>query len=246
MIGRALCAPIVAVLFAIHARAEAVCVDPESLAHSTVGITRYFDEAERASEPQLLGVQGTAWFLSSTTIVTAAHVATGMRLSTQDWKTLTVRDGNDTMTIGTRIQRLAGIQAEKLAVLELQTVVPGTRSVAVRPEPLVPDDHVVTLAYPNSQPRFVGGRFVQYGEGDRFSGAALFELYEGNNRLAIDHGASGAPIFDCQGRIAAVVSIALTQMVRMPSGNIRVSTAWGTPNVVSVPVQALKEFSLAR
>ena len=50
----------------VDARAETACVDPAQLAHSTVGITRYFDEAERNAQPDLVGIHGTAWFQSPT------------------------------------------------------------------------------------------------------------------------------------------------------------------------------------
>ena len=67
-------------------------------------------------------------------------------------------------------------------------------------------------------------------------------MFDGNDRFAIDHGASGAPVFDCEGRVAAVVSTVITQTFATPFGKTRVSTAWGTPNVVSVPVQNLTKF----
>lgn len=246
MLARACYALILSLFFVAHSRADGTCVDPASLAHSAVGITRYFDDGERTGQPRMVGVQGTAWFLSPTVIVTAEHVAAGMRLSAQDWKTLEIQDGDVSWSIAARIQRLAGFQAEKLAVLELQTDVSGAKGVATRIEPLAPEERVVTLGYPRSRPRPVGGRFVQYGDSGRLAGTALFEVYEGNDRLAVDHGASGAPVFDCAGRVAAVISIAITQTIRMPSGEVRVSTAWGTPNVVAVPIQALKEFSEAK
>jgi hypothetical protein len=112
--------------------------------------------------------------------------------------------------------------------------------------PLRSEDRLVTLAYPNQNPRFVSGRFVQYATDGRLAGTALLEMYEGDNRFAVDHGASGAPVFDCEGRIAAVISTVITQILRTPFGVLRISTAWGTPNVVSVPVQKLTEFSEAR
>jgi hypothetical protein len=71
-------------------------------------------------------------------------------------------------------------------------------------------------------------------------------MYEGDNRFAVDDGASGAPVFDCEGRIAAIISTVITQIFQTPFGVLRISTAWGTPNVVSVPVQKLREFSEAR
>ena len=104
-----------------------------------------------------------------------------------------------------------------------------------------------TLVHGEDQsPRFVSGRFVQYGTDGRLAGTALLEMYGGDNRLAIDHGASGAPVFDCEGRVAAVISTVIVQTFSTPFGVRRMSTAWGSPNVVSVPVRTLMEFSEAR
>ena len=97
---------------------------------------------------------------------------------------------------------------------------------------------------PDQNPRLVSGRFVQYAIDGRLAGTA--EMYEGDNRFAVDHGASGAPVFDCEGQIAAVISTVITQVFQTPFGVLRTSTAWGTPNVVSVPVQKLMEFSEAQ
>jgi Trypsin-like peptidase domain len=230
-------------LFSVHSRAETACVDSASLAHSTVSITRYFDEAEPTPQPDLLSIQGTGWFQSPSTIVTIEHVAAAMGLSTEGWKTLSIQDGADRHSISVRIQRLVGGQAEKLVLLELQTAIPAARSVAVRMSPLMPEDRLVTIAYPQNQPRVVGGRFVRYATDGELAGAALLEMYEGNNRLAIDHGASGAPVFDCEGRVAAVISTVITQIFQLPFGERRASTPWGRPNVVSVPIRALMEFS---
>ena len=54
---------------------------------------------------------------------------------------------------------------------------------------------------------------MQHVTDGRLAGTALLEMYEGDNRLAIDHGASGAPVFDCEGRIAAVISTVITQIL---------------------------------
>jgi hypothetical protein len=101
---------------------------------------------------------------------------------------------------------------------------------------------VISLAYPGDRPRVAGGRFVRYGEGDRLAGTALLEMYDGNDRLVLDHGASGAPVVDCAGRVVAVVSNLFTTTMQFMSRTTRISTAWGTPNVVSVPIPALKNF----
>jgi hypothetical protein len=118
--------------------------------------------------------------------------------------------------------------------------------VAIRATPLAPEDRIVTFAYPGGRPRLVGGRFVQFGDDGNLAGAALLEMYDGNDRLVVDHGASGAPVLDCDGRVAAVISTVITQTLAWASDDIRISTAWGTPNVISVPIAALKETSAAR
>jgi hypothetical protein len=43
----------------------------------------------------------------------------------------------------------------------------------------------------------------------------------------------------------AIVSNVFTQSIYWADREIRISTAWGMPNVVSVPVQALDDFSEA-
>jgi hypothetical protein len=223
---------------------EAGCVEPSTLVHSTVSITRHFDDAEQKAG--VLGIRGTAWFLSPTSMVTAGHVVTAMRLSDQDWKQVEVLEGENKRSIAVRIRRLAGPHAEKIAVLELGVAYPGGQSLQVRMEPLVAEERIISLAYPSNRLRFAAGRFVMYGDSDRVTGAALLELYDGDDRLALDHGASGAPVLDCDGRVVAVVSNLFTQTLQFPSRAVRISTAWGTPNVVSVPIQVLKEFAQAR
>ena len=87
---------------------------------------------------------------------------------------------------------------------------------------------------------------MRYGEDDHFAGTALLEMYDGSDRLVLDHGASGAPVLDCTGRVVAAVSKLFTTSTWFMSREIRMSTAWGSPNVVSVPAQVLKEFSRAQ
>ena len=190
----------------------------------------------------MLGVRGTGWFLSPTSIVTVEHVAAAMKLSEQDWKQVEIGTGESRQSVPVRIQRLAGY-GEKIAVLELQTAFSGAQGFRLRMEPLAPEEPVVSLAYPGGRLRVVGGRFVQYGDGDKLAGTALLEMYDGNDRLVLDHGSSGAPVVDCAGRVVAVVSNLFTTTIRFMSTTRRISTAWGSPNVVSVPITVLKELS---
>ena len=195
------------------ARTEAACLDPATLARSTLSITTEFTEEEQKTTPGIIGIGGSGWFLSPRRIVTAAHVAEAMLLSQQQWRDIEVRGAEIKTSMAVRIQRLAGNHAEKIAVLGLMTPFPRAEALRVRTEPLIPDEQVVSIAYPSDQSRVAGGRFVQYGDDPRSAGTALLELYDGMDRLVIDHGASGAPVFDCQGRVVAVVTNVLTQEV---------------------------------
>jgi Trypsin-like peptidase domain len=233
------------VLLANTQTIHAACVDTTQLAHMTVSVMRHFDDAEREANPGLIGIRGTGWFLSPTTIVTAEHVTAAMKLSAETWKPLEIIDEDGSQIIAARIRRLAGGPVEKLAVIELQRAVSAAQSAAIRREPLVPEEQVMTLAYPAGNAHLVRGRFVRFGDDGKLAGMALLEMYEGENRLVIDHGASGAPVVDCAGRVAAVVTNVFTQTLSWSYRVIRISTAWGTPNVVSVPVQALGHFATA-
>ena len=226
--------------------AAATCVDASTLAHSTVSITRYFAEDEKKAESDLLGIRGTAWFSSPTSMVTVEHVAAAMGLADRNWRQVEILDGENRQTIDVRLVRLAGSHSEKIALLELRTAFSGAQGLQIRTETLSSEEQVVALAYPDNRQRFVGGRFVKYGDSDQLAGTALFEIFEGDNRLVLDHGASGAPVLDCEGRVVAVVSNIFTQTLQFPSRAIRISTAWGSPNVASVPIQVLQEFSQAQ
>lgn len=222
--------------------AAAQCVNPAEIALSTVSITRYFDDKDdQTANPGTLGIRGTGWFLSATTMVTAEHVANAMRLSDQGWKQVEILNDERKLPTPIRILRVAGANREKLVVLELQNPISGARSLQPRMRPLAAEEAVVSVAYPGNHLRVASGRFVQYGERDKLAGTLLFEIYDGDDRLVLDHGASGAPVLDCDGRVVAVVSNLLTQTVQFPSRAIRISTAWGQPNVVSIPIEVLRE-----
>jgi Trypsin-like peptidase domain len=223
--------------------AAAGCIDASGLRSSVVGITRYFDDAERKDSGGNLVIRGTAWFLSTTSIVTAEHVAAAMRLSTESWKLVEIGDGQTRQSVPMRILRVAGPRAEKIAVLELR----GPRSVATalepRMQPLAPEEQVVSLAYPANRQRQATGRFVEHGETGHLIGTALFELYDGDDRLVLDHGASGAPVVDCAGHVVAVVTNIFTMTIPLPFRQLRISTAWGQANVLATPIHALMSFA---
>ena len=230
-------------LIVLSSRVEAGCIDPATLVESTASITRYFDDEEKRALPGVLGMSGTSWFLSPTSMVTVEHVATSMRLSDRTWKQVGIRRGEAEQQVSVRVQHVVGADGEKIAVLELQTALSGSRGLQLRMEPLVPEEPVASLAYHDDRQRIAGGRFVQYAGGGRFAGTALLEMYDGDDRLALDYGSSGAPVLDCSGRVVAVVNKLFVTTIQFMSQVTRIPTAWGNPNVVSVPIQVLKGFS---
>jgi hypothetical protein len=232
-----------ALLAATSAGVEAACVDPSAFVHSTVNLTKSVGEQE-SDVTGVVAIRGTAWFLSPRLLVTAAHVAEAMRLSAQEWKDVDMRDGDNSRSVPVRILRVAGSGAERIAVLELAAATPSATVLQRRTEALIPDEPLVSIAYPKGQLRFAGGRFVRYGEDDaRLAGMALLEMYDGEDRLVLDHGASGAAVLDCEGRAVAVVATLITQTIRFGSTMMRTSTAWQNPNVMSVPIAVLKDFA---
>ena len=231
-------------LFAHAACAETTCADAVAFTHSTVSFTKRFNEDERKQhDPALLGIRGTAWFLSSRSMATAAHVAQSMELSDKDWNEAEIERAGFKQPVFVRIQSIAGSEAEKIAVIELKSPIPDAQPLQIRTAPLTAGEPVTSLGYPRDRLRFASGRFVRYGDDGELAGRALFELSDGDDRLALDHGASGAPVLDCEGRVAAVVSNVFARTMSFLSQPIRVSTAWGSPNVAAVPITVLEDHT---
>jgi hypothetical protein len=169
-----------------------------------------------------------------------------MQLSANEWTKIEIHERASTASLPVRIVHRLGSHAEKIAVLELGAPFPGATALPTRAAPLVANEPVLSLAYPDLKLRYAGGRFVRLESDDALAGAALLEMHDGNDRLVLDHGASGAPVLDCDGRVVAVVTNVLSQTVDILSQTIRVSTPWETPNVVAVPVAPLGSLIPAR
>jgi S1-C subfamily serine protease len=177
-------------------------------------------------------------------IVTAAHVVKAMHLSLQEWKSVEMRVGEDLQTVDARILHLVSSGPDKIAVLELRDSFSGADALEIRSFSLVPEEPIVSLAYPGGGARVATGRFLRYGrDSDDSAGAALLEMHDGDDRLALDHGASGAPVLDCKGRVVAIVTQVISQTITVLSRVVRVSTPWHTPNVVALPALVLKDLS---
>src|SRR5262249_59481309 len=129
------------------------------------------------------GMGGRGWFFPPKLMVRGAHVAEAMQLSPEEWKDLEIRDTETSHSLSVRLLRTVGSDAEKIAVLKLRTAFPGALALHSRMDPLVPDERVVSLAYPSGRLRFADGRFVRYAGDGSLGGGALLEVHDGNDRL---------------------------------------------------------------
>src|SRR5262249_62172051 len=73
---------ILILLAASSFRVTAGCINPVTLAHSTVGVIRYFeDNRKKEARHGGVGIRGTAWFLFPLSMVKVKHAASGMDIS---------------------------------------------------------------------------------------------------------------------------------------------------------------------
>ena len=76
----------------------------------------------------------------------------------------------------------------------------------------------------------------------------MWDIEESNNdRYVLDHGASGAPIVDCEGNVAAVASSIVTQgSLYLPGREIKLTTLWGMANNTAALIQPLFAITLTQ
>jgi len=190
------------------------CIDEASTAQSVAAITRYSHLYDDPHVVTVFGVQGgSIWFLKEDEPVLALHVAKSLGLSNREWIPVEIYQNEQDskihrhQTIRARLLRTITWGLDGLAVLKLEKPFQGARPLVIRNEPLKPGETVITPAYPRGFLKLTRGHFL--GIDSAFSNDGKEESYaieiEGN-RLALDLGASGAPVLDCTGRVVAAVS----------------------------------------
>jgi trypsin-like peptidase len=190
------------------------CIDQEFSAQSVAAITRYSHLYDDPHVVTVFGIQsGSIWFLKEDEPVLALHVAKALGLSSSEWIPVEIyqneRDAkiHRHQRIRARLLRTIAWGLDGLAVLKLEKPFQGARPLAIRTAPLKPGEKVITPAYP--------GGFLELAEG-HFLGIDLalsnerkevsYAIEIDGNRLALDSGASGAPVLDCTGQVVASVS----------------------------------------
>ncbi len=149
------------------ARAEDACIDPSTLAATTVSITRYFTANEKP-RPSLDGYRATAWFYRSTRyLVSIAHfVDDPPVLPRGEWRNIDVRQRDVTVEVSARLLAVVRALPEGLALFELREPFPNARTLKLRERPLSRNEPVRSIAYLDGL-RFAKGRFAEIaGSGD--------------------------------------------------------------------------------
>jgi len=246
-------------VIAQFARAEDACIDPSTLAATTVGITRYFT-ADEKPRPTLDGYRATAWFYGSTRyLVSIAHfVDDAPVLPRGEWRKVDVQQRDVTVQVSARLLAVVRALPEGFALFELLEPFPNARTLKLREKPLSRNEPVLSIAYLDGL-RFAKGRFAEIAgssnipRDDPFAkvrpGSGLFEMWDiqerNNDRFVLDHGASGAPIVDCEGNVAAVASSIVTQGSLYFAGReIKLTTPWGVANNTAALIQPLFDITL--
>ncbi|MGZ5872481.1 MAG: S1 family peptidase [Bradyrhizobium sp.] len=244
------------------ARAEDTCIDPSTLAATTVSITRYFT-ADEKPRPSLDGYRATAWFYRSTRyLVSIAHfVDDAPVLPRGEWRNVEVRQRDVTVEVSARLLVVVKALPEGFAIFELQKPFPNAQTLKLREKPLSRNEPVRSIAYLDGL-RFAKGRFAEIAGSSSdvprdhpFAkvrpGSGLFEMWDieerKNDRYVLDHGASGAPIIDCEGKVAAVTSSFVTQGSLYFAGReIKLTTPWGMANNTAALIQPLFNITLTQ
>jgi hypothetical protein len=155
-----------------------------------------------------------------------------------------VQQRNVTVQVSARLLAVVKALPEGFAIFELREPFPNAHTLKLREKPLSRNEPVRSIAYLDGL-RFAKGRFAEIASGSDISrddpfakvrpGSGLFEMWDieehNNDRYVLDYGASGAPILDCEGNVAAVASSFVTQGSLYFAGReLRLTTPWGVAN----------------
>jgi hypothetical protein len=190
-------------------------------------------------------LRGTVWFISRQQIVAILHEHSAVL---EDWTEITLETGNavgftpsETTVTYARISHVIDSGSlEKLYIIDLAEIFDDSEVPRVRFGAPSDNEAVFSLTYNKRVLTLVTGRHVlpkQSTDPEQKPEPPppflMFELADPQekDRMVVDFGSSGSPIFDCNGLVVASVAKVMTQ----DFAGERVSTAWGDPNVFGTP-----------
>ena len=222
------------------------CIDKESSAQSVAAITRYSHLYDDPQVVTVFGIQGgSIWFLRDDEPVLALHVAKSLGLSNREWTPVEIYQNEPDakihrhQRIRARLLRTITWGLDGLAVLKLEEPFRGARPLVIRAEPLKPGEKIITPAYPGGLLELTTGYFLGIDLAlSSESKEASYAIEIDGNRLALDSGASGAPVLDCAGRVVAAVS---AQVYLVSEDGLVEATLRGQQTNIAIPVTILSD-----
>lgn len=221
----------------------------------------FYQETET---PNLMRVtSGTGVFISPTIILTAYHVTEG-ELG-YDWTVTTIgysdtvyEEVSNVFEVKARLKEVldTGL-TEPISVVEIDQEVPNRMIVKPRASSLYRGDPVVSVVYRKGVLRHATGNFLppvpkedaELSDEPPVAIPLWFSLgdREEIDRNVIGPGASGGPVFDCEGRLYALVIGIREDFLTSPLAGLGqfaptdlepmyMSTAWNEPNVPGLPI----------
>ena len=222
------------------------CIDKESSAQSVAAITRYSPLYDDPQVVTVFGIEGgSIWFLKEDEPVLALHVARSLGLSNKEWTPVEIYQNEPDakihrhQRIRARLLRTITWGLDGLAVLKLEEPFQGARPLTIRAEPLKPGEKIITPAYPGGLLELTTGYFLGIDLAlSSESKEASYAIEIDGNRLALDSGASGAPVLDCTGRVVAAVS---AQAYLVSENGLVEATLRGQQTNIAIPVTILSD-----
>jgi hypothetical protein len=223
------------------------CIDKESSAQSVAAITRYSHLYDDPHVVTVFGIEGgSIWFLKEDEPVLALHVAKSLGLSNREWIPVELYQNEPDakihrhQRIRARLLRTITWGLDGLAVLKLEEPFEGARPLVIRAEPLKPGEKIITPAYPGGLFELATGHFLGIDLAlSTEKKEASYAIEIDGNRLALDSGASGAPVLDCTGRVVAAVS---AQVYVVSENGLEEATLRGQQTNIAIPVTILSDF----
>lgn len=233
--------------------ADANCINPKDYLDSTVSLVRYnafYDDYKDG---------GTAWFYKDArTLVTAGHVAMGILLSSE-WSSLEIRQRKDLYTISetqpARILQIGNIASasnteiafmEKyakvdLAIIELAFDFHGARPLEISQSKPPHYSPLWAIAYPKNKAVLANGRSIPPGYDKKYLEEYASMLHVNIQNPRLRHGASGAPILNCEGKVAGILNIYIDRVLHLANGKT-IKRPASAPTNYAVPASFITEL----
>jgi len=185
------------------------CVDPRDYANRVVRIERVVRAARGRSWV------GSGWFYQSRQVlITNEHVVSALALGEQEWTNVLLQASRPGAAHGfiqrTRARVLARDTRDDIALVLLETPVMGVSPLEIGTGDVSPGEPLAIAGYASG--------LLQFGSARAYTGrqpvarfrqpASQFAIdVQGNaNRDAFSAGASGSPVFNCEGQVVGIFS----------------------------------------